>query len=142
VRPALHQDGPGRVRAIDLDPLTGSDGDRSRVQFQAQLTAEHVQHYSFSVELLSRTSRRNLRIEEARGFTVRSSRDGYGTARLLRDMRWSSGRVAEPFDDDSPERADLAPYQSGIPESAADLIDCLLRPDAGHIRKLIIIKRL
>jgi hypothetical protein len=114
VCPALHQDGPGCVSAIDFDTLAGSNGDRGGIQLLAQLAAEQIEHHSFSVTLLARTARRNLKTAQTRRACTGSAAAGSDSARLRSDVGWFSGAITGPFINDLSARTDLAPYHSGI----------------------------
>jgi len=85
------------------------------VQLLAQLITEQVQHHSFSVKLLSRTTRRDLKIIETCGVAAKGTRAGDGSAPPLRDVRHSFGAVTEPFVHDLPARTDLSSNHFGIP---------------------------
>jgi hypothetical protein len=59
VRPALGQDRPVRVGAVNFDALPRRHGDRGRVQLHAKLRAEKVKHHPFRPALLSGISGRH-----------------------------------------------------------------------------------
>ena len=52
VRPALGQDGPALVGAVNLDAFSGRDGNGGRVQLKAKPRAEEVEHHPFRTALL------------------------------------------------------------------------------------------
>jgi hypothetical protein len=72
-------------------------------------------HHSFSVKLLSRTTRRDLKIIETCWVAAKGTRAGDGSARPVRDVRRSFRAVTEPFVHDLPARTDLSSNHFGIP---------------------------
>lgn len=59
VCPALGQDRPAGVGAVDFDALPGRDSNGVGIELAAQLRAEEVQHYPFRAALLSGISGRH-----------------------------------------------------------------------------------
>jgi hypothetical protein len=141
VRPALGQDGPAPVGAVNLDTFPGRYGDDGWVQLKAEPRAEEVKHDPFRTALLSGVSCRHGPIRN-RGRISRCAYPWNGCARWPWD---ASGflvpvLVPEPFIDDLAVRALPAPHHPCALERPADLVDCLPRRDASAHSDLVVIE--
>jgi len=137
VCPALDQDGPAPVGAVNLDAFPGRDGDGGWVQLKAKPRAEEVKHHPFCTALLSGVSCRHGSIRN-RGRVGGCSCPGNGCARRPWDA--SGFPVPESFIDDLAVRALPTPHRPRALERPADLVHCLARRDADARGDLVVIQ--
>ncbi len=139
--PALDQDGPGCVSAIDLDALARGDSELSRLKFPAQLLAEQIQHHTLSVTLLLRAARRQLASRLDRSSVGKHGHPGNASTGSSQDAIRLPVVVPKPLVNDLPVRAGSPSHDSGVLQFAADLVYPLPGRDAGPVCELIVVKR-
>jgi len=138
--PALDQNRPAGIGAINLDPCAGRDCDRGRLEVQAALPTQKVKHDPFGVSLLARVSRRH-RVTGGNADHCLMGGAG-GQADCFRVPCFYGPRVvlACQLVDDLPFSAGVAPQNSRSFQGTADLIHRLSRCDAGAFGELVIVK--
>ena len=133
MRPTLDENGPGRIRAINLHTSTARNHNPRGFQINAQLDTEHRQHDPLSGTLFTRMPRRKITVHH---------RGSDGTL-LTVDRQVTDKSVVQTYDQlihDLEIRSLIPADQTLTLQHPANLIHLLPGPHLRPLRQFIVIE--